>query len=69
MPTIAQMELLKPKSWDEFEDICWDLYTRLCEDPHADRFDHSGLAEVSRFISCDEVERLYELEKFREGVL
>ena len=42
MPNIPQGELPIPKSWDEFEDICWDLYTRLWEDSHADRYGRSG---------------------------
>lgn len=42
MPNIPQGELPKPKSWDEFEDICWDLYTRLWEDAYADRYGSSG---------------------------
>ena len=29
MPTVPQSELPRPKSWDEFEDIVWDLYRRL----------------------------------------
>ena len=28
MPTVAHSELPKRKSWDEFEDIVWDLYGR-----------------------------------------
>ncbi len=42
MPTIPQSELPKPKSWDEFEDIVWDLYTRRWRDPHADRYGRGG---------------------------
>jgi hypothetical protein len=42
MPNIPQTELSKPKSWDEFEDIVWDLYTRVWQDPHAQRYGRSG---------------------------
>jgi hypothetical protein len=42
MPNIPQSELPKPKSWDEFEDIVWDLYVRLWQEPHADRYGRTG---------------------------
>ena len=42
MPTRAHSELPRPKSWDEFEDIVWDIYTRLWNDPHADRYGRNG---------------------------
>jgi hypothetical protein len=45
MPTIPQNVLTRPKSWDEFEDIVWDLYTRLWDDPHAQRYGRSGQAQ------------------------
>jgi hypothetical protein len=38
MPNIAQTELYPPKSWDEFEDIVWDLYSRVWGDPNAERY-------------------------------
>ncbi len=28
MPIPATSDLPKPKSWDEFEDIVWEIYTR-----------------------------------------
>jgi predicted helicase len=31
-----------PKSWDEFEDIVWELYARLWHDPNAQRHGRSG---------------------------
>ena len=42
MPTIAESELPRPKSWDEFENIVWDIYTRLWQTPHADRYGRAG---------------------------
>ena len=45
MPNIPQSELPRPKSWDEFEDIVWDLYTRLWDDPNAQRYGRSGQAQ------------------------
>jgi len=42
MPTVAQSELPKPKSWDEFEDIVWDLYKRVWGDPDARRYGRTG---------------------------
>jgi tetratricopeptide (TPR) repeat protein len=37
VPTIPQSDLPKPKSWDEFEDIVWNIYSREWHDPHAER--------------------------------
>ena len=45
MPTIPQSKLPKPKDWDEFEHIAWDLYTRLWDDPNAKRYGRSGQAQ------------------------
>lgn len=42
MPTIPQGELPKAKSWDEFEDIVWDLFALDWQDPHAVRNGRSG---------------------------
>jgi len=45
MPTVPQSELPIPKSWDEFEDIVWDLYSRLWDDPNAQRYGRPGQAQ------------------------
>lgn len=45
MPTPATSDLPKPKSWDEFEDIVWEIYTRRWQDPHAQRYGRSGQAQ------------------------
>jgi hypothetical protein len=45
MPTIAASELSPPKSWDEFEDIVWNLYLSLWKDPYAQRHGRSGQAQ------------------------
>ncbi len=45
MPTPSTSDLPKPKSWDEFEDIVWDIYTRRWQDPHAQRYGRSGQAQ------------------------
>jgi hypothetical protein len=45
MPNIPQSELPTPKSWDDFEDIVADLYIRLWDDPHAQRYGRSGQAQ------------------------
>jgi Restriction endonuclease len=42
MPTAATSDLPKPKSWDEFEDIVWEIYTRKWKNPHAQRYGRSG---------------------------
>jgi len=42
MPTIPQSDLPRPKSWDEFEDIVWNIYSREWHDPHAERNGRSG---------------------------
>jgi hypothetical protein len=45
MPTPAASDLPKPKSWDEFEDIVWEIYTRKWQDSHAQRYGRSGQAQ------------------------
>ncbi len=42
MPTVPQSELPKPESWNEFEDIVADLYTRTWDDPQTQRYGRSG---------------------------
>lgn len=45
MPTPSTSDLPKPKSWDEFEDIVWEIYTRRWQDSHAQRYGRSGQAQ------------------------
>ena len=42
MPTIPQSEIPKPQSWDEFEDIVWDIYSRDWRDPNTERNGRNG---------------------------
>ncbi len=42
MPTIASSELPVPKSWDEFEDICPDLFSQIWNDPNIVRYGRLG---------------------------
>jgi hypothetical protein len=42
MPTIASSELPVPKSWDEFEDICADLFGRMWNDHNIVRYGRMG---------------------------
>jgi hypothetical protein len=42
MPTIASSELSIPKSWDEFEDICADLFGRIWNDDKIVRYGRTG---------------------------
>lgn len=42
MPTPSTSNLPKPKSWDEFEDIVWEIYTRIWQDSYAQRYGRSG---------------------------
>ncbi|MBW4670436.1 MAG: NACHT domain-containing protein [Cyanomargarita calcarea GSE-NOS-MK-12-04C] len=42
MPIPATSELPKPKDWNEFEDIVWEIYTRKWQDSHAQRYGRSG---------------------------
>ena len=45
MPTRATSEFSPPKSWDEFEDIIWEIFRRLWRDPEAKRYGRSGQAQ------------------------
>lgn len=45
MPTPSTSDLPKPKSWDEFEDIVWEIYARRWQDPHAQRYGRNGQAQ------------------------
>ncbi|MEG3939513.1 hypothetical protein QT995_15290 [Microcoleus sp. S36b_A3] len=42
MPTPSTSDLPKPKSWDEFEDITWEIYKRKWQENHAQRYGRSG---------------------------
>ena len=42
MPTPATTDLPRPKSWDEFEDICADMLKRMWGDPYIVRNGRSG---------------------------
>lgn len=42
MPTPPTSDLPKPKSWDEFEDIVWEIYMRKWQDSHAQRYGRNG---------------------------
>jgi hypothetical protein len=45
MPTSASSELPVPKSWDEFEDICADLFGRIWNDPNIVRYGVLGQSQ------------------------
>ncbi len=45
MPIPSTSDLPKPKSWDEFEDIVWEVYTRKWQDSHTQRYGRSGQAQ------------------------
>ncbi|WP_442786351.1 restriction endonuclease [Leptothoe sp. PORK10 BA2] len=45
MPVPSTSDLPKPKSWDEFEDIVWEVYARKWQDPHTQRYGRSGQAQ------------------------
>jgi hypothetical protein len=45
MPTPSTSDLPKPKSWDEFEDITWEIYKRKWHDNHAQKYGRSGQAQ------------------------
>ena len=45
MPTPSTSDLPKPKSWDEFEDITWEIYKRKWHDNHAEKYGRSGQAQ------------------------
>src|SRR5690348_4063772 len=42
MPTPSTANLPPPKSWDEFEDICADLFSREWGDPNTTRYGRQG---------------------------
>jgi hypothetical protein len=42
IPTPSTSDLPKPKSWDEFEDITWEIYQRKWHDNYAQRYGRSG---------------------------
>ena len=42
MPSPPTTDLPRPKSWDEFEDICADVLKRLWKDPYIVRNGRSG---------------------------
>jgi hypothetical protein len=42
MPTIASSELPVPNSWDEFENICADLFGRIWNDHNVVRYGRMG---------------------------
>ena len=45
MPTPSTSDLPKPKSWDEFEDITWEIYKRKWHDNYAEKYGRSGQAQ------------------------
>lgn len=45
MPSPATTNLPRPKSWDEFEDICADVLKRMWKDPYVTRNGRSGQAQ------------------------
>ena len=45
MPSPATTNLPRPKSWDEFEDICADVLKRLWRDPYVVRNGRSGQSQ------------------------
>ncbi len=42
MPTLNSSQLPPPKNWDEFEDICADLFMRELDDPNLVRHGRQG---------------------------
>jgi hypothetical protein len=42
MPTLSSSQLPPPKNWDEFEDICADLFLRELDDPNLERHGRKG---------------------------
>jgi|GEM_PF-3695153 len=42
MPTPSTSDLPTPKSWDEFEDITWEIYKRKWDDNHAQKYGRNG---------------------------
>jgi len=45
MPTPSTSDLPKPKYWDDFEDITWEIYKRKWHDNHAQKHGRSGQAQ------------------------
>lgn len=45
MPTPSTSDLPKPKSWDEFEDITWEIYKRKWHDNYAQKHGRKGQAQ------------------------
>ena len=45
MPILSTSELPKPKSWEEFEDIVWEVYKRKWQDPNAQKYGRHGQAQ------------------------
>ena len=45
MPTPSTSDLPKPKSWDEFEDITWEIYKRKWHDNYAQKHGRRGQAQ------------------------
>ena len=42
MPTLASSEMIVPKNWEEFEDICADLFSRIWNDRNTVRYALQG---------------------------
>jgi formylglycine-generating enzyme required for sulfatase activity len=42
MPTLASMEIPPPRNWEDFEDLCCDLWQRIWQDPTAQRHGRQG---------------------------
>jgi len=47
MPTPTTWVYPKPKDWDEFENLVWDLFRRRWQDPDAQRYGRSGQEQHS----------------------
>lgn len=45
MPSPTTSEFPKPRSWDEFEDIVWELYAREWQDPNTQSYGRTGQAQ------------------------
>jgi hypothetical protein len=45
MPTPVSIEYPIPSSWDEFEDLAWEIISRKWNDPGAQRYGRSGQAQ------------------------
>ncbi len=45
MPDPTTSKLPKPKSWQEFEDIVWNIYRRKWNDPHTQKYGRPGQAQ------------------------